>query len=149
ARAKWASTSSTIAYTSDVLPASTGLLNPVRRWPRWTQPPSGASSSACMPSSPVRISSRKPNASVRKSIAAAPSSYSREGKPLCSRARRLGRLRRRVLEKCFRCPPGDPAELGDQMRLVGEAALEGELAPGHRPGELARPLEAQEPRDRL
>ena len=56
----------------------------------------------------------------------------------CSMARRLGRLRHRVLEKCFRRPAGDPAELGDQVRLVREAALEGELSPRHRPGELPR-----------
>ena len=59
---------------------------------------------------------------------------------------RLGRLRHGVLEKCFRRPAGDPAELGDQVRLVREAALEGELAPGHRPGAAARTLEAKEPR---
>src|SRR6478735_5986059 len=116
------------------------------------RPPSGAtSSSACMPPPlpVVRISSRKPNAFVRNSIAAAPSSYRRYGVTRCSMKRRLGRLRHRVLEKCFRRPAGDTAELGDQVRLVREAALEGELSPGHRPGELACPLETEEPRDRL
>src|SRR4029079_14827723 len=67
----------------------------------------------------------------------------------CSMALRLGRLPNRVLEKCFGRPSGDPAELGDQVRLVREAALESQLAPGHRSRELARPLEAEEPRDRL
>src|SRR2546423_14718740 len=67
----------------------------------------------------------------------------------CSMARRLSRLRHRVLEKCFRRPAGDPAELGNQVRLVREAALEGELSPRHRPGELACVLETEEPGDRL
>src|SRR3954465_4882485 len=64
-------------------------------------------------------------------------------------ARRLGRLRRRVLEKCSRRPAGDPPELGDQVRLVREAALVGELTPRHRPGELAGPFEAEDARNRL
>src|SRR4029453_15555377 len=97
----------------------------------------------------VRIPSRKSKAFVRNSIEAAPSSYNRLGMTCCSMARRLGRLRHRVLEKCSRRPAGDPAELGDQVRLVREAALARALSPRHVPGELARVLEAEEPGDRL
>src|SRR3954447_21359116 len=64
-------------------------------------------------------------------------------------ARRLGRLRRSVLEKFSRRPAGDTPELGDQVRLVREPALVGELTPRHRPGELARPFEAEDARNHL
>jgi hypothetical protein len=43
-------------------------------------------------------------------------------------------------------PTGERPELGDQVRLIGEAAREGELAPAHRPSERARPFEAEESR---
>src|SRR5438046_2663836 len=54
-----------------------------------------------------------------------------------------------VLEKCFRRATGEGAELGDQVRLVGEAARERELVPAHAAGEGARAFEAQQPRRRL
>src|SRR3954470_7743038 len=68
---------------------------------------------------------------------------------VCVMRRRLRGGRDRVLEKCFGRAPGEGAELADQVRLVGEAARERELAPAHGAGESARALEAQEPRGRL
>src|SRR5436309_1664022 len=52
-----------------------------------------------------------------------------------------------VLEKCFRRSTGERAELGDQVGLVREPALERELGPAHRSGKRARTLEPDEPRN--
>src|ERR671937_293409 len=60
--------------------------------------------------------------------------------------RTLRRDRCGVLEKCFGRAAGEGAELGDEMRLIGEPALERELGPGHRPRKRARTLEPDESR---